>query len=188
MVAKQRKDMRLDRTRMLIISTMFRLLSETTFEQISVNDICVAASVSRTTFYFHFEDKYHLVMECMAEFKRSLDDATKGGDFPSVVEGMISAIEEEQAVFRNLFTGKENRELETMLLEFLIDQCTEVLEQQRSLGVVFSVPLHVISLYASCGMAGLIVRWVTGRLPMPKAELIRCLVEMGRVDPFSAYK
>ena len=185
---KQRKDMRLDRTRMLIISTMFRLLSETMFEHISVNDICVAASVSRTTFYFHFEDKYHLVMECMAEFKRGLDEATQNGDFPAVIEGMVSAIEKEQAVFKNLFTGKENRELENMLLEFLIEQCTDELEKQRSQGIVFSVPLHVVSLYASCGMSGLIIRWVTGQLPVSKTELVRYLVEMNRVDPFSASK
>ncbi|GEM_PF-6813974 len=101
---------------------------------------------------------------------------------------MVLAIDHEKAVFKNLFTGKENRELEHMLMEFLTDQFTEELERQRRLGISFEVPVHMVSLFFSYGKSGLIVQWVTGKLPMTKESLITCLVEMSRADPFSVFK
>lgn len=185
---KQRKDMRLDRTRLLIISTMFELLAQHTFENISVNDICLAASVSRTTFYVHFDDKYQLVVACMEEFRKELDKLFVSGKQPDAISQMVAAIDQERAVFHNLFTGKENRELEHMLQDFLVEQCSAELEKQRSLGITFTVPIHVVSLFFAYGMSGLIVRWVTGTLPISREELVRCLIEMSRADPYSVFR
>lgn len=55
-----RDDPRVKRTRGLIQQAFFDLLAEKSFHQVSVQDIAERATVNRTTFYAHFDDKYEL--------------------------------------------------------------------------------------------------------------------------------
>lgn len=57
----QNKDVRIQRTRKLLIQALTELLNEKTFDEIRVKDICQRAGVHRSTFYDHFEDKLHLL-------------------------------------------------------------------------------------------------------------------------------
>lgn len=40
---------------------MKELMTEKSFDKISIGDICQASGLSRKTFYYHFQDKYELV-------------------------------------------------------------------------------------------------------------------------------
>lgn len=44
--------------------TMFMLLQNKSFEEISVNEICTNANYPRATFYNYFPDKFHLLNYC----------------------------------------------------------------------------------------------------------------------------
>jgi AcrR family transcriptional regulator len=48
-------------TRRNLVRTAARLWSEQGFDTVTVEDICAAAGVGRTTFYLHFESKDHLL-------------------------------------------------------------------------------------------------------------------------------
>ena len=54
-------DLRTARTYKLLKDSLLQLLSEKSFDNIKVNDICDLAMVHRTTFYSHFSDKYELL-------------------------------------------------------------------------------------------------------------------------------
>jgi AcrR family transcriptional regulator len=54
-------DPRVKRTRKLLVDAFMELLSEKTFQAISVQDIAERATLNRATFYAHFEDKYALM-------------------------------------------------------------------------------------------------------------------------------
>ena len=56
-------DMRVVRTKKNIRNALINLLQNTSFEKISVTELCQAAEVSRITFYTYYEDKYALVEE-----------------------------------------------------------------------------------------------------------------------------
>ncbi|HZQ08381.1 MAG TPA: TetR/AcrR family transcriptional regulator [Anaerolineae bacterium] len=62
-----RVDPRARRTRELILKAFGELLSEKSFESITVQEIADRATVNRATFYAHFEDKYTLLDESFAE-------------------------------------------------------------------------------------------------------------------------
>lgn len=51
-------DMRKVRSRQYLVDALLELMQEKDFESISVNEIVKKARVSRSTFYFQFEDKY----------------------------------------------------------------------------------------------------------------------------------
>ena len=52
------QDLRVQRTYRLLKDAFLQLLSQKSFEQITVLEICEAAMIRRTTFYQHFEDKH----------------------------------------------------------------------------------------------------------------------------------
>lgn len=62
-----RIDPRTRRTRQLLLDAFGQLLSEKSFEEITVQDITERATVNRATFYAHFEDKYVLLDQSMTE-------------------------------------------------------------------------------------------------------------------------
>jgi AcrR family transcriptional regulator len=68
------KDPRVQRTRQLLLQAFTTLrLEKRTIHSISIQEIATRATVNRTTFYAHFEDKHALVADWSREkFQRSL--------------------------------------------------------------------------------------------------------------------
>ncbi|MBW4801242.1 TetR/AcrR family transcriptional regulator [Loigolactobacillus coryniformis] len=67
------------RTLTAFSTTMYQLLSQKAFEQISVNEICELSNFPRATFYNYFDDKYDLVNYCWYILTQEihLDDVKK---------------------------------------------------------------------------------------------------------------
>ena len=53
-------DFRVDRMNTLIVNTFFDCLEAEDFSNLTVGKLSKAAQINRSTFYRHFEDKYHL--------------------------------------------------------------------------------------------------------------------------------
>ena len=182
-----RKDNRSERTKRLLVDTMFSLLESHTFENISVNDICVAASLSRATFYVHFEDKYELVLRCLEQFMEEIERHS-GEDYTELIRTLVTAVEVKKRAFHKLFTSRENRELSTMLLNFFSDHITTELSRQQANGTSFPAPVPVIGMFYAYGMSGVITKWVIGELEFGKEELIKIILDLSRANPFSAFR
>lgn len=52
--------------------SMFSLLSEKSFESISVNEICIKSGYPRATFYNYFDDKYDLLTCCWIKLSQKI--------------------------------------------------------------------------------------------------------------------
>ncbi len=63
-------DPRVKRTRTLLQQTFMELLRDRDFAAVSVQDIVAKATVNRTTFYAHFEDKYALMDTILRDYFR----------------------------------------------------------------------------------------------------------------------
>jgi len=57
----EKKDLRIIRTRSFIIEAMMNLMKTKKFDKIKVKDITSEANINRSTFYYHFDDKYDLL-------------------------------------------------------------------------------------------------------------------------------
>lgn len=65
------EDRRITKTRKAIAAAFSQLLKERNFRDISVNDVAIAAEISRTTFYHHYTDKYDWLEQTIREQLRS---------------------------------------------------------------------------------------------------------------------
>ena len=71
---KEKKDLRIVRTKKYLYEALMVLLKEKTFEEIKVSDICEEALVNRSTFYSHYNDKYDLLDAFIKDVKISLKE------------------------------------------------------------------------------------------------------------------
>ena len=60
-----------------IINALYQLLETTDFKKITINDICHQASISRSTFYKLFKDKYDILEQENQKICDTVDMALK---------------------------------------------------------------------------------------------------------------
>ena len=110
----KKTDRRVVKTRMHMIQTTLELLRKNSFSKISVSDICEEAMISRSTFYTHFEDKFALLDACMEQIGQKLLHDTEAADPRSRHNAMITAIEADARLFRNIFINGKTEEVQTI--------------------------------------------------------------------------
>ena len=88
-------DPRIKRTRQLLHRAFTELLTEKSFEEISVQDIAERSTVNRATFYDHFPDKFALLEDIIAENFQAMLCARMAGSMgtcPESVKQLIRAV------------------------------------------------------------------------------------------------
>ncbi|KUO76653.1 MAG: hypothetical protein APF81_15760 [Desulfosporosinus sp. BRH_c37] len=72
-----RVDIRVKRTKKLIIGAMLELITEKPYNQITINNIAERAMINRNTFYMHFTDKpmllNQILSDCIEDLKTELN-------------------------------------------------------------------------------------------------------------------
>lgn len=63
----KKQDPRVQRTRQNIMNGFMRLIKQKEFSDITIADITQEAEINRSTFYYHFMDKYDLIDEIQRE-------------------------------------------------------------------------------------------------------------------------
>lgn len=65
-------DQRIDNTYAALQSSMRGMLAKSTWDKITIQDLCTNAGVSRTTFYTHFKDKEDLLDSLLLMFEGAM--------------------------------------------------------------------------------------------------------------------
>ncbi|PYI56126.1 TetR/AcrR family transcriptional regulator [Paenibacillus flagellatus] len=77
--AKAATDRRIKRTRQAIRDALIELIDENGFDSITVQEIAERADINRSTFYFHYKDKFDLLNQSSDEMLQELSEALKAG-------------------------------------------------------------------------------------------------------------
>ena len=111
------QDKRVIKTKAAITDAFLALLHKKAIDQITVNDICEKAFISRNTFYAYYTDKYKLLDVLSEQFVKELCDETLNrnvftGYRPSINEYQASVSKTAQLFFDYL---NERREMVVLL-------------------------------------------------------------------------
>ena len=74
---EKRKDRRILRTREILSTTLFELMKEKNYSQISIKEIMSRANIGRSTFYEHFENKEQLLFSRHERLKEIIEHCSK---------------------------------------------------------------------------------------------------------------
>ncbi len=70
----KKEDLRVQKTKAALNEAFRKLISEKSFEDISINELCNKAEIRRATFYKHFEDKNHFLGEYIGFLRKEYDE------------------------------------------------------------------------------------------------------------------
>ena len=90
------KDQRTRRTRGLLHEALSSLIHEKSYDAISVRDILTRASVGRSTFYMHFDDKDDLLVASLREVLGRVESAelpSTGGPYERIIGFSLPVLE-----------------------------------------------------------------------------------------------
>jgi AcrR family transcriptional regulator len=161
-------DRRVKRTREILQSSLIELMSEGSYDAITIQDIVDRANVGRTTFYLHYNSKDELFLSChesmVREFRIGLLHPLSKEDLlsPEIPKGLKLAyrhLEEARAMLHSVFQGKDS----LLLLRQLRDWNAQQIES--NLRAAFSAADSTIDL--SGRRADCIVTLVAGKTSSP---------------------
>lgn len=106
------EDIRIKKTYRALTAAMFVLLSRRNFNQVTVNDICEEALVSRATFYAHFNDKYDLLKYLLDH--NVLDELTIEGEYQNITSDINGFIAKNSKALKNVVEDANDETLEIL--------------------------------------------------------------------------
>lgn len=158
------------KTKLLLAESMKQLMHKMPLEKISVSDIVEHAEIGRNTFYYHFQDKYDLVIwifqtESAALFANSLNQ----GNWYSAVELLEDYLLQNREFYCNALAYDGQNSLREYLFELFKDMVVQqILEQQaESNALVSQQDLDFTAEFFAGALQGLLVRWAKQGMKTP---------------------
>ncbi|AEV95852.1 TetR/AcrR family transcriptional regulator [Pediococcus claussenii] len=115
-------DRRSKRTIQNLKDAFAKLLSEKSFDEITVTEITSLADVSRKTFYIHYTDKYELIDELSEQYLKELDTVSHSPKEISSKERLnlwLNYITQNKFIFNQLLTSDNSYSFRNKFLQYL---------------------------------------------------------------------
>lgn len=159
-MTETKTDLRILRTRKLIMDSFIDLSGKKEFKDITIKDITTEAMINRATFYYHFQDKYDLLEKVLSEVLLiKLDYKTyeqKQIDEEAISDIFISIIN-----FQKSLSNRCHRGYEDTIARIIRDQLEVIFYKmlRKNSSVNEDDSLKIIAVMLSWGLYGASVEW-----------------------------
>lgn len=171
-MAVRKHDRRVQRTQQLLRDALLSLIREKGFEALSVQDIIDRANVGRATFYAHFENKEHLLVSGLEDFRTSikehqrrlLRDATGSDERVFLFSHEVFAhADAHRDVFRAMVGKHSGAVVQRLLQKILVELVREDMKVMSSRGGSGALPAEAAVQYIATGLWGLLSWWMDAK-------------------------
>ncbi|WP_019771685.1 TetR/AcrR family transcriptional regulator [Streptococcus sobrinus] len=182
-------DIRYLRTEKLIFDALISLLSEKSYEKISVQDITDRAMINRATFYAHYADKDQLQAGIQKQLMDQLSDMI---DAAQVTSGDTVKVKKAEKLLADFYHGIEKDPAVAKIVsrsisqELVKEKFSQLLQEKYAhllakLNVLESgqpVPTDFIVAYLTSIFTGTLYWWLKSDFAMPAKELARLVITL----------
>ena len=174
-----KEDLRVIKTKKALAEAFMRLLSEKSFEDITVNELCESAGIRRATFYKHFTDKF----QYLASFTRSLRDNfdsliwkssrpdTTALYYTEYVNRILIFIKENRKIIENIMKSGVLPAMISVIMEQNYRDTLDRLRDSVSAGMHSVSSAETVSAMFSGGVTLAIYMWLIGGMKKSTDEL-----------------
>lgn len=170
-----KKDLRVMKTRKIIMDSFVKLSGVKEFKDITVKDITTEAMINRATFYYHFKDIYDLLEKVLVEVLMvNLDSAIY--ENTELNEDTLTKIFEATTTFQRSLSNRCHRGYEDTIARIIREQLEIIFYKmlyKQNKGNEES--LKATSVLLSWGMYGASVEWRRNHKQKPK-EFIKLVI------------
>jgi AcrR family transcriptional regulator len=180
----KKEDLRVRRTYKLLFEALISLLNERPFEKISVTDICERAMVHRTTFYKHFEDKYHLLRFGIKELQKNFNESSITSEnynnpqkyYMDIFRRTLQYFKDNHQMFSVISANTEN-ESGPLLITFyqlVAEDIATKLEHFEQEGITkHNVPTSVMANFRAGALIALTNWWIRNDMPISIDDMLK---------------
>ena len=172
-----KEDLRVRRTKKALSDAFMDLLSQKTFDEITVNELCDVADIRRATFYKHYSDKYDFLAAYMCilrdQFDQQIWRPTEKGItaeyYSSYSRQLIYFISENAAAIDNICNSILFSSVLSIITEQNLKDTTERLRVSVAEGMQLNAPVDVVASMITGGVVGAVYQWLmTGKKSSPE--------------------
>ena len=162
-----KEDSRVVRTKSKLLTTFKTLLSEKSFEKISVQEICEKANVKRATFYKHYEDKYSFLKYFVGSLRDSFDsklpksvkpDATSDY-YVKYLHAIVNFLMENEKMVNNALESEFLYSLIELIKEKNYEDTCVRLRESVSDGMVLPASVEITASMMTGAVANTLIFW-----------------------------
>jgi AcrR family transcriptional regulator len=184
-MSKEQEDLRVRRTHKLLWEALMAELSQRSFEEITVKEICERAMVHRSTFYHHYEDKYALLEQgirqmydvFLAEVNKP-PSAFDVSDPPPYFVHLFEHVAQHQQFYKLMLCGEDIGRFQKLVKEYVAEVASAKLPACLSAHQKSAVPLamHVQSLAGA--VLSLLAWWLENNMPLSPSHMAQYLLSL----------
>lgn len=137
---KEKRDLRVIKTRKNLYESLLYLLKEKTFEEIKVSDICEKALINRSTFYAHYNDKYELFADLIESLKSSLKEeltinhhiSNSKEYYLEMLKIFLDHIDQKRDIYSAIMLHNKNSIIMDMIYDTLNEEIKKRIETEKN--------------------------------------------------------
>lgn len=178
-------DLRTIRTYKLLKNALLQLLSENSFDNIKVNDICDLAMVHRTTFYSHFSDKYELLNYVIHDIEKeilsgfTISDYSSPKDFyTGLIMSLLKYIGSNKTFYKNMLNNNYSAGIITIFHDSAITHISDIIKKEQKVGKKNNVPIAVISEFYAGAVTTTLIWWLRSNSTISEKELCDYIISL----------
>lgn len=115
----KKNDLRVIKTRKVIFASLTKLLEIQNFNNLTIQDLCEKAQISRSTFYEHFMDKYDLLEHWLTQKKANAININRKDAYGETEKNINDFVNKNKNIIKNLIENA-NGETNKLLCNFLL--------------------------------------------------------------------
>lgn len=170
------KDLRVLKTQKSLLDAFYTLMKQKNFEEITVDEICRTAMISRQSFYSHFEDKYDFFSFATGKLMEQFSAPSSG--YAETVTRFLDFLEENEDVVTSFYRSSSNSILMGIITENISTMLREHVEQDIRSGISYSAAPEIIVPTFTGALTGVCGWWVSSGKKVPKEEIVKAMKGM----------
>lgn len=171
-------DRRVVKTRESLKKAVIELMSEKTFDEITIQDIADRANVNRGTIYLHYQDKYDLLDKLIEAHLNELGEIDQWAcelDWIDALVPYFEYFEKHYLFFSTMLASKEAKgapsSFRTRLLVSFMEGFKSEIDRESDKNSDLSE--DVLLQYAGTAYVGVIEWWIRNGMPYPPQEMAK---------------
>lgn len=167
-----------NRTKLELGEALKKLMLQKPFEKISVSDIAEACNMTRTTFYYHFKDKYDLMNWIYyTETVPYMSTSHKVENWADGLRDLCYYMRENRIFYRNALNTTGQNSFQEYLYDYIHDLSMSVIESIEGVGFD-ERKWDFIAEFIATSFVGLIVRWANNGMKADPAAYVGHIKEI----------
>jgi AcrR family transcriptional regulator len=185
---KRKEDARVVRTRQKLFTSFKELLGEKTFEEITINEICIRADIRRATFYKHFTDKYDflagLTRHLRYSFEEKFDTIHAIGErdlsvyYLEYLRAIIDFLDSNEDIVNLIFDSNMTSSLVSVIIDENYERTKEKLECDVKQGLKIIASPDTVAIYLAGGISHTLIKWLKSGKKTSRTELTNEIISI----------